>query len=67
MDNTALAEATRRARRVVCLFLFDREILGALDFKQDRRVEFIRESLVELDQSLREKGGNLDRFVTWTI
>ena len=59
VDNTALAEATRRARRVFCVFLFDREILDALDFKQDRRVEFIRESLVELDQSLREKGGNL--------
>ncbi len=59
IDNTALAEATRRARKVFCAFIFDREILDALHSKHDRRVEFIRESLIELDQSLRSKGGGL--------
>ncbi len=59
IDNTALAEATRRASKVFCAFIFDREILDPLDSKHDRRVEFIRESLVELDQSLRSNGGGL--------
>lgn len=59
IDNTALAEATRRARNVFCAFIFDREILDALHSKRDRRVEFIRESLIELDQSLRSNGGGL--------
>jgi len=59
IDNAALAEATRRARKVFCAFVFDREILDALPSKHDRRVEFIRESLIELDHSLRSKGGGL--------
>lgn len=59
VDNTALAEATRRARNVFCVFVFDRDILDALPSPSDRRVEFIRESLIELDQSLRSNGGGL--------
>ena len=59
MDHLALAEALRRARRVYCVFLFDREILDALPSRTDRRVEFIRESLLELDQALRIRGGQL--------
>ena len=52
-DHAALCEALRRGRRVFCAFVFDREILDALDHEADRRVEFIRESLVELDAALR--------------
>ncbi len=52
-DHAALAEATRRAGRVHCAFVFDREILDALPSRRDRRVEFIRESLVELDEAVR--------------
>ena len=48
-DHTALAEALRRARQVYCAFIFDHEILDALPARADRRVEFIRESLAELD------------------
>ena len=58
-DHVALAEAMRRARRVYCAFIFDREILDALLTRTDRRVEFIRESLVELDAALRKRGGAL--------
>ncbi len=39
-------------------FVFDREILDRLP-RNDRRVEFIRESLAELDAALREVGGAL--------
>ena len=51
-DHAALYHALRAARNVWCVFVFDREILGSLP-RQDRRVEFIRESLVELDTALR--------------
>jgi deoxyribodipyrimidine photo-lyase len=58
-DHAALAEALRRARCVYCAFIFDREILDRLPDRTDRRVEFIRESLVELDAALRKRGGAL--------
>ena len=58
-DHVALAEALRRAQRVFCCFVFDREILDALPSRIDRRVEFIRASLVELDEALRQRGGSL--------
>ena len=56
-DHAALYHALRDAREVYCAFVFDREILDALPTRTDRRVEFIRESLVELDAALRAKGG----------
>ncbi len=51
-DNTALGKALRSCRQVHCVFVFDREILDKLP-RSDRRVEFIRESLVDLDAGLR--------------
>src|SRR5207237_9395625 len=47
------------AARVHALFVFDREILDALDDRADRRVEFILASVRELDARLRERGGAL--------
>jgi len=58
-DHAALSHALRESRRVFCAFIFDREILDALPTPADRRVEFIRESLVELDAALRARGGGL--------
>jgi deoxyribodipyrimidine photo-lyase len=55
-DHAALSHALRAARRVWCIFVFDTEILDPLP-RADRRVEFIRDSLVDLDQGLRELGG----------
>ncbi len=51
-DNAALLLALKSCRKVHCAFVFDREILDLLP-RADRRVEFIRESLVELDAELR--------------
>jgi deoxyribodipyrimidine photo-lyase len=51
-DNAALYHALRAARRVWCGFVFDRTILDPLP-RADRRVEFIRDSLVGLDAQLR--------------
>src|SRR5574343_1593385 len=57
-DHAALYYALKHHRRVYVAFIFDRDILDVLP-RQDRRVEFIRESLVELDQQLQEHGGAL--------
>jgi deoxyribodipyrimidine photo-lyase len=54
-DHAALHHALRAARQVWCVFVFDRDILDPLP-RQDRRVEFIRDSLVGLDAQLRALG-----------
>ncbi len=51
-DHAALHHALRAARQVWCCFVFDREILDPLP-RQDRRVEFIRDSLLGVDAELR--------------
>ena len=58
-DNAGLYHALKSARRVYCVFVFDTEILDALPNKLDRRVEFILESVGELEASLRALGGGL--------
>ncbi|WP_047197446.1 cryptochrome/photolyase family protein [Caldimonas brevitalea] len=61
-DHAALYHALKAARRVWCVFVFDTEILDPLP-RADRRVEFIRDALVELDATLRattaQPGGGL--------
>jgi deoxyribodipyrimidine photo-lyase len=59
VDHAALSHALAEFERVFCAFVFDSEILDALPTRADRRVEFIRDSLVELDARLREQGGGL--------
>ena len=54
-DHAALYHALRAARQVWCAFVFDRDILDPLP-RRDRRVEFIRDSLVGLDARLRALG-----------
>lgn len=54
-DNAALYHALKACRQVWCVFVFDTDILAPLlerGLNADRRVEFIRESLVDLDQQL---------------
>jgi deoxyribodipyrimidine photo-lyase len=58
-DNRALAQARRTAKTVWVAFVFDEAILRTLP-REDRRVEFIRESLVELDQRLRAQACEQD-------
>ncbi|HEY1229987.1 MAG TPA: deoxyribodipyrimidine photo-lyase [Ramlibacter sp.] len=56
-DHAALYHALHSCRQVHCAFVFDTEILDGLP-RQDRRVEFIRESLVQVDEALRRLGGS---------
>ena len=55
-DHAALYHALRSARRVWCVFVFDRAILEPLLAEgnaADRRVEFIRDSLLGVDAELQ--------------
>jgi deoxyribodipyrimidine photo-lyase len=58
-DHAALHAALTAHRAVHCAFVFDTEILDALQAKRDRRVAFIRASLVELKAALESRGGGL--------
>ncbi len=58
-DHAALCHALKCAREVVCVFIFDRDILDRLPGPADRRVEFIHASVTELQRSLQARGGGL--------
>ena len=58
-DHAALYHALKNSTQVFCIFVFDTEILDKLANKQDRRVEFIWESLFELKAALQKSGGDL--------
>ena len=55
VDHAALHHALKLCREVWCVFVFDTGILDPLP-RADRRVEFIHDSLVDLDAQLRALG-----------
>jgi deoxyribodipyrimidine photo-lyase len=57
--NSGLYCALQQSLRVCCVFVLDREILDSLPDKNNRRVEFIRESLAEIQRILRKHGSAL--------
>ncbi|GAA6141525.1 deoxyribodipyrimidine photo-lyase [Hydrogenophaga sp. 5NK40-0174] len=63
-DNAALYQALKACKKVWCVFVFDTDILDPLldrGLEADRRVEFIRESLVHLNQTLAQWGEDAGR------
>lgn len=56
-DNAALFHALKNCNKVHCAFVFDTDILEGLPTK-DRRVAFIRESLVELHTLIQQAALN---------
>lgn len=58
-DHHALSVATQNHENVDLVFVFDQHILGLLPSKQDKRLTFIYESLVELEKELQKKGSSL--------
>jgi deoxyribodipyrimidine photo-lyase len=58
-DHAALHAALRAGGPVHCAFVFDTEILDALQARADRRVEFIWESVKALRTALQALGGGL--------
>lgn len=59
-DNAALYHALKDKNPVVPLFIFDRAILDELEDRADRRVEFIRDALMNMQEQLEKKGSTLD-------
>lgn len=59
-DNAGLYHALRSGKPVVPVFIFDTNILGELEDKADRRVEFIHLALQEIQQELIKHGSTLD-------
>lgn len=57
-DHPALAEAAAVSDRVVPLFVLDDSLLAS-DYARPNRVQFLLESVADLDQSLRALGGRL--------
>ena len=57
-DNAALNAALRSGASVYCVFVFDRRILASLP-PDDKRLAFIHAALTELQQTLRDAGGEL--------
>src|SRR5690554_6432314 len=58
-DNTALYHALRSGNPVLCLFIFDTNILESLSDKKDRRVNFIYERLKALEKELNRQHSSL--------
>ena len=59
VDHAALYHALKDSGKVYCVFVFDTDILSHLTDKADRRVDFIWQSVRELQQSLEKLGGGL--------
>jgi deoxyribodipyrimidine photo-lyase len=62
-DNTGLYHALKLAQKlelkVLPIFIFDKMILDKLEDKADRRVDFIHQTITELQAVLTEKGKSL--------
>lgn len=59
LDHAALAAALAAHERAHCAFVFDTEILDALESPADRRVTFIWDCVAELRAALEARGGGL--------
>ena len=58
-DNAGLYHALKAGRPVLSLFIFDTNILDALEDKADLRVQFIHQELTRLNNELAELGSTL--------
>lgn len=61
-DNAGLYHALSQGKPVVPVFVFDRNILDQLEEKADRRVEFIRAALLDMQEQLEKLGSTLHVF-----
>ncbi len=59
-DNRGLFEALKNGLPVQPIFIFDTHILNDLEDRQDRRVEFIHEALLQMQQRITSLGASLD-------
>ncbi len=61
-DNAGLYHALKQDIPVVPIFIFDKNILDALEDKADRRVSFIYNAITEIQKQLIEKGSALEVY-----
>ncbi len=61
-DNAGLYYALREKYPVIPVFIFDKIILDQLEEKKDKRVEFIRDALVEIQEKLEKKESSLEMY-----
>lgn len=58
-DNAGLYYALKEQKEVMPLFVFDKDILHQLDDKQDKRVNFIYQTILQLKKDLQALGSDL--------
>lgn len=58
-DNAGLYHALKGPNPVLCLFIFDRDILDKLEDKDDARLTFIYNTVNKLNEQLQEHGSSL--------
>jgi len=51
-DNAGLFYALRESKNVLPIFIFDKNILNKLEDKNDRRVDFIHQTLIKINEEL---------------
>jgi deoxyribodipyrimidine photo-lyase len=61
-DNAALYHALKDQNSVIPIFIFDKNILDDLEDKKDRRVEFIRDALTDMQEELEKHNSTLQVF-----
>lgn len=61
-DNSALIEALRSAEQVIPCFIFDKRQIERNDYKSDHCIQFMTQTLFELNEQLKEKQGRLYFF-----
>jgi deoxyribodipyrimidine photo-lyase len=61
-DNAGLYQALKETLPVVPIFIFDKNILNALEDKADRRVNFIYKAITELQDQLIKAGSTLEVY-----
>jgi deoxyribodipyrimidine photo-lyase len=61
-DNAGLYQALKENERVLPVFIFDANILNALEDKYDRRVDLIHQCISDLERQLIELGSSIRVF-----
>ncbi len=62
-DNTALINALKNSDQVICAFILTPEQLITNSYKSDNCVQFMMESLKELEEEIKKKKGRLCYFM----
>ncbi len=61
-DNAGLYHALKENKKVIPIFIFDKNILEDLEDKADKRVQFIHETILEIQDQLLELGSSFEIY-----